>query len=283
MIYVSSACVRNKYIKDSVQELVDAGFKNIELSGGTQLYNELTFDLLELKEKYNLNYICHNYFPPPAVPFVLNLASLDNQIHQKSIEHLESSIKLSEVLGAKKFGFHAGFLINIPLEEIGKSIASRKLFNRAESRNRFIESFRRLQESTSVELYIENNVLSALNYQNFDEIDPFFMTTSLDISSHMEEIDFGLILDVAHLKVSARTLGTSFEKELNQLLPLSNYVHISDNDGESDSNEPLRKKTEIFELLNKQEWKGKIATLEIYSSIEEIQKSYQLLEIVMNG
>jgi hypothetical protein len=34
MIFVSSSCVKNELIKDSVIELVDVGFKNIELSGG---------------------------------------------------------------------------------------------------------------------------------------------------------------------------------------------------------------------------------------------------------
>ncbi len=65
MIYVSSSCIRHKKIKDSVKELAENGFQNIELSGGTQYYNNIESDLLKLKEKYNLNYRCHNYFPPP--------------------------------------------------------------------------------------------------------------------------------------------------------------------------------------------------------------------------
>ena len=62
MIFISSACVKHYKIKDSVQELVNNGFKNIELSGGTTFYNGFVEDLLELKAKYNLNYICHIIF-----------------------------------------------------------------------------------------------------------------------------------------------------------------------------------------------------------------------------
>ena len=83
MIYISSSCVKNTKIKDSVEELATNGFKNIELSGGTEYYDNFENDLLELKDKYNLNYRCHNYFPPPKKHFVLNLASPNNETFQE--------------------------------------------------------------------------------------------------------------------------------------------------------------------------------------------------------
>ena len=84
MIYVSSACVRSKIIKNSVEILALNGVNNIELTGGTKFYDNIELDILELKEKYNLNLLLHNYFPPPNTPFMLNLASLDNDIYKKS-------------------------------------------------------------------------------------------------------------------------------------------------------------------------------------------------------
>ena len=38
MIYISSACVKNTKIKSSVEKLAANGFRNIELSGGTEYY-----------------------------------------------------------------------------------------------------------------------------------------------------------------------------------------------------------------------------------------------------
>jgi sugar phosphate isomerase/epimerase len=75
----------------------------------TQLYDDLLNDLLELKAKYNLTYRCHNYFPPPPKSFVLNLASLDDDIFQMSMDHAKKALELSESLGADKYGLHAGF------------------------------------------------------------------------------------------------------------------------------------------------------------------------------
>ena len=109
MIFVSSSCLKKKYIKDSVEELAKNGFQNIELSGGTEYYENFEKDLLELKYKYKLNYRCHNYFPPPKLPFVLNLASLNDETFQNSYKHLQKVIALSNRLGSKKFGFHSDF------------------------------------------------------------------------------------------------------------------------------------------------------------------------------
>ena len=49
MIYVSSSCIKANYIHQSVEMLVSFGFKNIELSGGTQYYDGLMKDLLRLQ------------------------------------------------------------------------------------------------------------------------------------------------------------------------------------------------------------------------------------------
>ena len=112
MIYVSSSCVRAKKIKDSVLTLVENGFKNIELSGGTHYYDGFDEDLLELKDKYDINYQCHNYFPPPKRHFVINLASPNDEIYEKSKEFIRDSLKLSSKLGSARYGFHGGFFID---------------------------------------------------------------------------------------------------------------------------------------------------------------------------
>ena len=64
MIYISSSCVKNTKIKDSVEELATNGFKNIELSGGTEYYDNFENDLLKLKDKHPTK---------PIVPVCLSL------------------------------------------------------------------------------------------------------------------------------------------------------------------------------------------------------------------
>ena len=127
-MYVSSACLKHEKIKDSVEELARNGFKNVELSGGTKYYRGYEEDLLGLKDQYDLNFLLHNYFPPPKEDFILNLASLNDAIYQKTLDHCERAILLARKLGSKKFGLHAGFFIDFAAKEVGKNISSSKYF-----------------------------------------------------------------------------------------------------------------------------------------------------------
>lgn len=279
MIYVSSSCIRNKKIKDSVKELAENGFQNIELSGGTQHYNNIESDLLKLKEKYNLNYRCHNYFPPPKNDFVLNLASLNDEIYEKTFSHLLKSIELSKKLDAKKFGFHAGFFIDVSLNEIGKKIAKKTVFDKEKAIARFCNGYEELKKNSyGINLYIENNVFSSSNYKTYEGENLFMMTTYKEYLELTKKIDFNLLLDVAHLKVSANSLRLDFDNEFTAMIKQSDYIHISDNDGLHDLNNTLEKNSCLAKALKKQNLISKDLTLEIYGNLEESKKTYNILK-----
>lgn len=283
MIYISSSCVKHKKIKDSIQELVDNGFKNIELSGGTKYYDGFENDLFELKDKYNLNYICHNYFPPPKEHFVLNLASLNDDIYNKTFSHLLCAIELSKKLDAKTFGFHAGFFLDIKVSEIGKKISKENLFNKKKSIHRFCNGYNELKKiSDDIKLYVENNVFSSTNAKTYENDNLFMLTNSNEYEELKNIIDFNLLLDIAHLKVSSNTLNLNFKTEFNNLINYSDYIHISDNDAYHDLNNPLKKNSPLIEVLNTNNLKEKTFTLEIYDNIANIKNSYKILEELIN-
>jgi len=284
MIYISTSCVKHIRINESVQELVDNGFYNIELSGGTQRYENFEDDLLELKEKYNLNYICHNYFPPPKKHLVLNLASLNNDIYTQTFEHLTTAIALSKKLGAKSFGFHAGFFLDLNVNEIGKAISKNKLFNSHDCINKFCKGFDELKiiAGSELELYIENNVYSSSNSATYNNEKIFMLTHYQDYLELEKVINFKLLLDVAHLKVSATTLDLNFESEMQKMVPKSDYIHISDNDGLHDLNNILQENSALVRLLKKQDLSNKNFTLEIYEKMENIKKTHDILSEITN-
>lgn len=278
MIYISSSCIKNDKIKDSVQELAQSGFQNIELSGGTKYYKDFETDLLELKDKYNLNYRCHNYFPPPKKPFVLNLASLNDETFQMSFDHLKEVISLSIRLGAAKFAFHAGFFIDIKLNEIGKKLSKDNLFDEELAINRFCNAYDIIKrQANNVSLFIENNVFSKTNAKTYDGENPFMMTNFREYKSLKERIDFNLLLDVAHLKVSANTLGLNWEDEFENMMNVSSYIHVSDNDGFHDLNNQLTKKSNLLRMLEQTDTKDKDFTLEIYDGMDAIKQSFNVL------
>jgi sugar phosphate isomerase/epimerase len=283
MIYISSSCVKHTKIRDSVQELATNGFQNIELSGGTEYYEDFENDLLELKDKYNLNYRCHNYFPPPKEPFVLNLASLNDETFQMSFDHLQQAIALSNRLGADKFAFHAGFFIDIRLSEIGKKLSLDNLFDEKEAIERFCNAYSVIKkQAKNVSLFIENNVFSKTNADTYDGENPFMMTNFNEYKSLKEIIDFNLLLDVAHLKVSAKTLRLDWEEEFENMISVSSYIHVSDNDGFHDLNNQLSKSSSLLSMLKQSDTKNKDFTLEIYDGMNAIKKSYEVLSEVVS-
>lgn len=176
MIYISSACSKQNNIKLAVKELVEIGFKNIELTGGTQFYDEYEKDLLELKSKHGLNYLIHNYFPPPENPFILNLASLNEKIYKKSIHHLRKALSLSRTLEADKFGFHAGFFVDRPVSEIGKKFGKSNLSDKRKAVQNFTKGFGLLREEfREIDFFIENNCYSESNYRVYGNDIPFML------------------------------------------------------------------------------------------------------------
>ena len=82
----------SKFSADKISEkLISTGINSIELSGGIYSTNVID-NLYELKEKANFQ--IHNYFPPPKIPFVLNLASQDTEISNLSLESLEKLVRI---------------------------------------------------------------------------------------------------------------------------------------------------------------------------------------------
>ena len=284
MIYVSSSCVKFPKISDSVKFLAENGFQNIELSGGTTLYPDLENNLLELKEKHELNLLCHNYFPPPEKDFVLNLASLNDEISEMSRDHVIKALRLSKSLDADKYAFHAGFLLDIPLSEIGLKVKRRSLFDRAKAIERFAENFNYVMkeaEVCGVKAYVENNVLSLQNFEEYNKVNPFLFTDSSTMTELERLNGFTPLIDLAHLKVSCNSLGLDFKDQASQLCDQTDYIHLSDNDGLTDSNGTLNSDSEIFGFLKGSKLKDRDFTLEVYSSFDDLKSSYNLINDLM--
>lgn len=281
MIFISSSCVKYSSIRDSIKALASSGIQQIELSGGTNLYTNLISDVLDLAEQYELSYQLHNYFPPPKKHFVLNLASCEKEIWEESVRHCEEALRLSKLLGGSKYGVHAGFLVDVDVNQLGQKISRKTLNKRENALARFAEAWDRLNDVSAqcgVNLYLENNVFSRSNFEAFEGENPFLLT---DVESYQELksiMSFELLLDLAHLKVSATTLGLGFDNELEFLLPRASYLHLSENDGLADQNKALKMDSGIMEFLTPNKLKGKTIVLETYCELSEILESRRIVQ-----
>lgn len=283
-VFVSSSCVNNTRIADSVRQLVDLGFRKIELSGGTNLYSGWKADLAALQTQFNLSYQCHNYFPPPKEHFALNLSAPEEEVRQRSIDHVIQALRLSSDFQASRYAVHAGFRLQPKASSLGKALSAENLISEQHALELFTRSWEVVQpiaQEAGVTLFVENNVLSAANCKTFGEQNPFLATDAQSIKTLQSLTDAPLLLDVAHLKVSCASLGLSFAEQINLLLPEVEYVHISDNDAKADTNQGLEKNSELHRFLSAHNLKDKSLTLEVYDG--SLVQSAALIDALMVG
>ena len=281
MLYVSTGGIKNKTAVETAIDFSEAGIFDIELSGGqhSPTYKE---DLMKLSE--NMNFQVHNYFPPPKKPFVFNLASDNEALRKKSIEHVINSINLALDLDCNCYSFHAGFRINPKIDELGNNIKKTTLCDRKISIDNFGESMLFLSEvarKKGVDLFIENNVLNKRNFEAFGE-DPLLLTEPDEIEKFLNMMpnNIGLLMDVAHLKVSANTLGFDMFKGHEKLKKYIKGYHLSDNDGEKDSNEIISEKSWFWPIIDKDK---DYYSIEIYNiKPSELKEQYNLAKEILS-
>lgn len=223
----------------------------------------------------------HNYFPPPEDPFVLNLASADEGVRKRSIEHCKQGLRLTAEADGPFFAAHAGFCLDPKPEELGEPFDIPADIPREEYMDRFLDSIQKILTTAKQEgipFLIENNVLAPFNLPE-DGTNPLLCCDPKELlrvrEAIGEEEHFGLLLDTAHFKVSAHTLDFPLN-EVNSLKPFIKGVHHSDNDGKADSNEKLSPDYWFLPYLHT--FKELVHVLEVEGiSLEEVREELELL------
>ena len=282
MIYISTGGERLPTAHQTSCKYIKHGFTNIELSGGS--YDQYAPSNLLNLAKNGINLQVHNYFPPPRYPFVLNLASMNEDISTLTFNHILKSLQLSTELGMPRYSFHAGFLLDPKPEELGRRIGNRVQFPRVDALNLFIERVNKLASyaaTIGADLLIENNVLSHNNNITFPA-NPFLMTSSEECVFVMENTlkNVNLLIDVAHLKVSSQSEGFNPIDFLNTCRPWTKAYHLSDNNGKVDSNKPFSKNSWFWpHLLRNLDY----YSLEVYNiDMLEMNNQYTLASSLLS-
>ncbi len=275
MIYMSTGGVKGKKASSVAEEYVLNGIKNVELSAGIYI-EDPEKELNELRK--SCSFLLHNYFPVPQESFVLNLASLDDEVFSKSFEHVKESIRLSGLFGCKYYSFHAGFLLDPKPRELGKGLAKNIFFDRDKSIERFIMAVNKLSllaNKVGVKLLIENNVFSKTNFERFDE-NPFLLSDVNGIGEIFDHIDdAAMLLDVAHLKVSSNVLGFECKDFIEVSYNFVQAYHLSDNDGFEDTNKSFNETAWFWKHIRRD---LDYYTIEVYDdNVDNLVQQYNLV------
>lgn len=238
--YVSTMAFYGMVPKEMIRR---ASAENFPLEFSSALpYRE---DMETLFNEYPHSKLAHNYFPAPAIPFVLNLASADPMIRTQSIEHVLKGLRWTKRGGAAFYAAHAGFCIDPRPEDLGRQLQqSTDRIDREKHWELFLDSIRiilPIAEALELDFYIENNVTAKMNLNVHGE-SPLLCSDPQEIQRLIREVShprLGILLDTAHLKVSAHTLNFSATEAVKIVAPSVRAIHHSDNEGELDNNQPI--------------------------------------------
>lgn len=254
-IYVSTTCI------PGVQPLASRlaayhryGLHAVELGQGVTVDEESLARLPAMGGQF----LVHNYFPPPAESFVLNLASKDERIRQQSLELVLEALAWTARLNAPFYSVHAGFITD-PLS-FGTTSYVFPMPDLPDEAERALQRYRATLETAlerarqlGVGIIIENNNVTPelrgkLLLQSADE----FLALFRDLPApHL-----GIMLDTGHLNIAARTLGFDRLDFVDRLATYIRAFQISDNDGAADWGQPVRAGSWVLDVLRRPEFTG---------------------------
>jgi len=254
-VFVSSNCL-TKGVRETVNALINEGINNVELGPSQEYDEEIEEFLTSIK---NARFIVHNYFPAPQHPFILNLASSNNSIRERSIAQAKKSIELCHLLDSELFSVHAGFVTDPDFGTNHFNFGSLSGDADYETAfNNFVASIKELLDMAvplGIKVAVENNVCpqGMRGHLLLSEVPEFERLLTEAPSPNL-----GITLDLGHLNVSARSLGFDKDEFIRRIRGKVFAVHIHDNDATADSHEPLKEDSWILRVLARENFDEQI-------------------------
>lgn len=270
MTYLASSCFDFHRLEDLLTYCRQNGFYQLELGGNFQEGN---------LNQPGFSFLIHNYFPAPKEPFVLNLASANEVIRQKSLDHCRKAFKLCHDLGIPFYSVHAGFLFDPPPAALGHRQFQLPFIDRDYGLKIFTDSVAQLL-ADDVDLLIENNVNSQENL--VEGKNKLYLLAepeeTLKFFKSFNDPRLGLLVDLGHLNVSAQQLKFDKYRYLDTLQPWIKAFHLSANNGQEDQNLPFTKDEWFIEPLKKFPDLPRIIEIRPSSSLTDITNCLKIAD-----
>jgi sugar phosphate isomerase/epimerase len=253
-VFVSTGAFQERQMHAVLEESARIGIRNIELSSGIAPAPNLLDTVCESQTE-GFNFLVHNHFPPQEEAIVINLATADPANRSAVLSHCKQSLDLCAQLGAPFFSVHAGFGVELAPEDLGRPLTSLPRLDAQESFLRFASAAEELAEygaDKGVQVLVENHVVHGFNADDGFE-DLLFCSTPDQIDhffSAATHPNLGILVDLGHLKVTARSLHFEIEQFLSSVGDRLEAFHLSDNDGCFDSNEPFDETVWFLPLID---------------------------------
>lgn len=212
----------------------------VELGSGHPPFPDMINKLKEIP----FTYCVHNYFPLEDPTHLMNISSLEDENLAKTITIAKNAISICHLLGGKMYSIHAGFRSNVAASSLGKKLIPGDIVSYNEAFDKMIITTIELCDyaaSMDIDILVENHVLTQFNLTG-DSNSLLFLCAAEEIvrfANSIQRDNFGILLDVGHLNVSANTLDLDRFEFIESISPWIKLFHLSDNDGHVDQSLPF--------------------------------------------
>tara|TARA_Y100001970_G_scaffold289178_1_gene418678 strand:+ start:224 stop:1087 length:864 start_codon:yes stop_codon:yes gene_type:complete len=280
-IFVSTTFAKdNSKVSEILKLCKKAKILNVEL-GSNHVY-EKNFD--NIIKKFNFSFLVHNYFPIPKRNFVVNIASLNNNIRNLSLQHAKRAITFCNKINSKLYTIHPGFLLD-PI----KASRNKKNYDFIWKNKRENKNYKKAYSNMLKSLKKITNFAKKKGVQVAIETEGSFNKSGFLLMQRPEEYkrlfkyfkpkELGINLNIGHLNLASKAFNFSKIKFVNNLKPYILAIELSHNNGIEDQHLPLKKKGWYWEIINDPYFNEVYKILEFRNTnIKKIKKTIKLFE-----
>lgn len=253
-VYYSTSCFAAQPLSDIFALAASQGAAGIELGFFAGEYPPPE-SIRDLAMGCDIRLLVHNYFPPAASSFVLNLGSLESRQREASLGFAKHAIDLCRFFGAPYYSVHSAFACHASPNSLGKPLRSLPRYPLDKTVGHLVESLKILSEYASgqgVALALENHTVEADNLIDGENLLLPGATPEelLMLLAKVGDGNLGILLDLGHLAVSAASLHFSAREAVRTLAPHLLGLHVHDNDTLRDSHQPVSEKSWFWGVLD---------------------------------
>lgn len=251
-VYASTTFLGNRptELAEALAVLGDIDLDGVELGSTHRWQPDITEQLATHWSKPRLT---HNYFPPAKVDMVLNIASADADIRDRSIRHMKHCLNVAGDIGADLYTIHPGFLAEPvgPSSDPGSRAFDFKFRSDSTPYDRafelMIDALKDLLETAA-----DHGMRLAIETEgSLTSAGVTLMEQPAEYDRLFEIIPQGLYinLNLAHTSLAAKGHGFDMAAFVSDMRNRIAAVEISHNDGHGDQHMPLEPGSPVLDWL----------------------------------
>ncbi len=196
-------------------------------------------------ERLGLRCLVHNYFPPPVESFVVNLASLDDDVCRRSREHVARSLEYCRRIGALLYTVHPGFLSDPKGPSRGTGNYDFLFEGAAAGADAYERAYARMLDSLAwaVDVAARVGVPIAIETEgSVAQRDRLLLQRPEEferLCARFPPGALGINLNIGHLRLASEAFGFSPALLVDVLAEHIVAMELSHNDGVTDDHRPL--------------------------------------------